>query len=166
MSRERRRQYGDPVGVTEIGGRDGGNAGATRPVHAAISLTAGVDAPSHARVFVREQLAGSHLPEDVVADLLVVVSELVSNAVQHGDGDPRLELRLEGTRVRVDVGDEALDAVPTPRVQDRSASRGRGLMIITAVADQWGHELRGDAKWIWAELDAAGERSVSAEPVA
>ncbi|MGN6252291.1 MAG: ATP-binding protein [Marmoricola sp.] len=144
----------------------GDGQGGVRRIDCATALDAGMDAPSRARAFVRDQVAAARLPEDVLADLLVIVSELVSNAVQHGAGDPRLELRVRGTRVRVDVGDEAVDAPPMLRPHDRTASRGRGLGIISAVADQWGHEVRGGAKWIWAELDRAEGRAVSAEPVA
>ena len=149
--------------VTGIGERAGGGAGSLR---ASITLPADVDAPSGARAFVHERLVGRPVSDDVLADLLVVVSELVSNAVQHGAGDPRLELRLDGRCVRVEVGDDAVDSPPTPRAHDGAAFRGRGLLIVAAVADRWGHARRGDVKWIWAELDATTARVLTSGPVA
>lgn len=149
--------------MTEFGERP---AAGEQRVHAAVVLAAGIDAPAQARTFVHERLHGTGVAADVLADLLVVVSELVSNAVQHGAGDPRLELRLAGGRLRVEVGDDAVDTPPVQRPRDRTAFRGRGLLIVGTVADRWGHTRRGEAKWIWAELDATAAPALSAEPVA
>jgi anti-sigma regulatory factor (Ser/Thr protein kinase) len=143
----------------------GETAGGAPSLRAAITLPADVDSPSQARAFVHERLQGTPVSDDVLADVLVVVSELVSNAVQHGSGDPRLELRLDRSCVHVEVGDDAVNAPPTPRPHDGAAFRGRGLLIVAAVADRWGHARRGDVKWIWAELDASTARVLAAGPV-
>jgi len=149
--------------VTKIGDN---SVGGERPLRAAITLVAGADAPSVARAFVHGRLDGRDVSDDVLADVLVVVSELVSNAVEHGAGNPRLELSLDGGRLRVEVGDEAVSAPPTPRTHDSAAFRGRGLLIVATVADRWGHVRRGDVKWIWAELDATSVRVLTPAPVA
>lgn len=78
-----------------------------------------------------------------------IVSELVTNALQHGQGTPRLAVTRDGRRVRVEIGDDgpALGAV-------RATSGSRGLVVVDGLASRWGlHAIPGDGKTMWAELD-------------
>ncbi|HET6728693.1 MAG TPA: ATP-binding protein, partial [Jiangellaceae bacterium] len=77
-------------------------------------------------------LAGS---EDVT---LLLVSELVTNALHYGL--PPLELRLsaDGGRVRVEVFDAAGDHRPALQFAPLDAARGRGIEIVQALASRWG----------------------------
>jgi anti-sigma regulatory factor (Ser/Thr protein kinase) len=87
----------------------------------------------------------------------LVTGELASNAVRHGSlpgRDFRLELLLLPDRFRVEVTDtrpERLPRLVTPRPTDETS--GRGLLLVEACADRWGHALR-DAytKTVWAEV--------------
>jgi serine phosphatase RsbU (regulator of sigma subunit)/CHASE1-domain containing sensor protein/anti-sigma regulatory factor (Ser/Thr protein kinase) len=100
-----------------------------------------------ARRLVDEHLGASGAP----ADMALVVSELVTNAVLHGRGDVRLRLVRRPSSVRVAVHDSSDDrpvvAEPSP-----DTVGGRGLRIIEAVASDWGITEDGGGKWVWAEL--------------
>jgi len=85
---------------------------------------------------------------------VLAVSELVSNAVKHGT--PPLQLRLmalpRGVRVEVD------DASPTPpRVLalPTTAADGRGLTIVGAVSEAWGHYSTGSGKCVWCDIESS-----------
>lgn len=105
-------------------------------------------APRRAREAVAARLAGH--PQ--LADLLLCLSEVVTNAVLHARTDVHLVVRGHGARVRVEVG----DADPTlPRPQDPSPETptGRGLLIIGQLTSRWGVEGRADGKTVWFEVD-------------
>lgn len=113
-------------------------------------------APGQARRAAREALGRWQLA--VLADrVLLVVSELVTNSIRYGRPPLRMVLSREGLTVRVDVH----DAVPTaPRFEQcRSADdddeTGRGLLLVTAVADDVGvQHVPGDGKHVYASFHA------------
>ena len=120
-----------------------------------LTLADGLQAPAHARAWTAARLPP--LPSHVVEDALLLVSELVTNAVRHGR--PAIEITLSATteRVRIGVrdGGEGLPVLPTGQPSiDRPT--GRGLLIVAATATDWGVERTpGTAgKTVWAELDA------------
>ncbi|MCX4527373.1 ATP-binding protein [Streptomyces sp. NBC_01551] len=88
-------------------------------------------------------------------DLLLCVSELATNALLHGVPPGRgyrlRLLRFEGV-VRVEVHDSGAGR---PRIAERdpSAERGRGLLLVAALADRWGVGVRTPGKVVWAEFD-------------
>jgi two-component sensor histidine kinase len=93
----------------------------------------------------------SDLPTELGEDLLLVVTELVANAYEHGTA-PRT-LRLERCAARVVV--EVDDGTSSPPVLGRSrlgASRGRGLTIVAGVAERWGVRALLAGKTVWALL--------------
>ncbi|WP_326595777.1 ATP-binding protein [Streptomyces sp. NBC_01803] len=118
---------------------------------------------AHAREFarrtlIRHEYRGRH--EDVV----LVVSELVSNALRHGHGAP--VLRMVGTpgRVRVEVSDDS-PARPVPRAPG-PAGGGLGLRMIDRLAADWGSSPLARGKVVWCELTSADqEGSVGGRPV-
>jgi anti-sigma regulatory factor (Ser/Thr protein kinase) len=120
-----------------------------------LTLADGLQAPAHARAWASEQLPP--LPADVAADVLLLVSELVTNAVRHGRPDIEISLTATFDRVRIEVRDGG-DALPVlPRDQpsiDRPT--GRGLLIVAATASDWGivRSAHTAGKTVWAELDA------------
>jgi anti-sigma regulatory factor (Ser/Thr protein kinase) len=95
------------------------------------------------------------MPADVVADALLVVSELVTNAVRHGQDDVELVLeRLPvGIRISVRDGGEAMPVAPD-RPPDLDGTSGRGLLIVAATASKWGVYRHDEepGKTVWAEL--------------
>jgi hypothetical protein len=56
-----------------------------------------------------------------------------------------------GGRLRVEVEDES-DQWPKRRTPGEQASSGRGLLLVEALADDWGVEPRGSGKRLWFEL--------------
>jgi Histidine kinase-like ATPase domain len=92
-------------------------------------------------------------------DIAIVVSELVTNALQHAlpassstrAGWPiQLGLLHPGHRIMCAVTDASKE-IPVPKEPDFFDETGRGLQVIAALSDQWGYTASGDmGKVIWA----------------
>jgi anti-anti-sigma factor len=115
--------------------------------------------PSRARAEIRELMAGS-VDEVQFANLVLLTSELVTNAVVHPQsaGETPIGLRIttyeDGVRVEVEDAGEGFDpAAPSP---DES-ERGRGLFLVDRCAAKWGARRaltdRGKRFRVWFELD-------------
>ncbi|MFD8494522.1 ATP-binding protein [Amycolatopsis sp. NPDC059657] len=103
------------------------------------------------RSFVRDMLtawryAGEH--EDVV----LVASELVTNAFAHGGGTPML--RLSGTpwHVRVEVADATTHP---PRIRKSGSDGGWGLKLVENLSTRWGFTPADHGKVVWCEFTPA-----------
>jgi anti-sigma regulatory factor (Ser/Thr protein kinase) len=112
------------------------------------------EAAAEARQTVRDLDTG--LAPDVLDDLLLCVTELVTNCVEHAgsdDTDP-VEMRvvLSDHAVRVEVGDRG-SGFRSPRFSREVRDRGWGLYIVDLLADRWGVERR-DLNWVWFEIGA------------
>jgi hypothetical protein len=99
-------------------------------------------APAAARSFVEGSLHGAYRHPAAVAetcdDLVVIVSELVTNAVQAATTSLRIDLDIDGPSVRLAVTDVAtgMPAVPGRAADDQPF--GRGLAIVAALSREWG----------------------------
>ncbi len=91
--------------------------------------------------------------QDFRYDVLLVTSELVTNAVRHGGRRVHLRLTLESSQLTLTVSDGSA-VLPVMRVvRDHDAGEsGRGMAIVAAVAAQWGVRDRQDGKAVWATL--------------
>ncbi len=117
-----------------------------------------------ARRWARSRLAGSGIraDESLAETLVLLVSELVTNAVVHTGRSAVLRLVLpaavaeeaKGTVVRLEV-DDASERAPVPRCPGGEATGGRGLALVDGLADRWGWSREGTGKRIWCELDRA-----------
>ena len=87
-------------------------------------------------------------------DVLMVVTELLSNAVDHGRGPVRLMVELRSDSVRIEVHDTAPDA-PRPQPLDPYAVRGRGLQMVEALSSRWGWTDGPAGKIVWADVPKA-----------
>ncbi|WP_264928488.1 ATP-binding protein [Streptomyces sp. A012304] len=112
-----------------------------------------------ARRWARSRLAGSGIGADepLAETLILLVSELVTNAVVHTGCPAVLRLSLPGGAtgeavVRLEVADRS-DRAPVPRCVDDDATGGRGLALVDGLADRWGWTMDGPGKRIWCELD-------------
>lgn len=101
------------------------------------------------RRWARAALSGLH--QDDLVDVLLVVNELVSNVYDHARFPARVRLRrsAEPCVVRVSV-DDASPSVPVLRPSSPDSARGRGLVIVKKVAEQWGVVQRAVGKSVWA----------------
>ena len=86
--------------------------------------------------------------------LLLVASELITNAVRHGVGDVELRVIVEPECVRLEVLDGGHVTVSAPAENPApSALGGRGLLLVQGVADRWGSEFEDDGRTlVWAEV--------------
>ena len=88
---------------------------------------------------------------DVVADVLLVVNELVSNAYRYAAGPSSVRVGCERDRIRIEV-------VHDPRTIARKQTRpahGGGLMLVARLADRWGVERRHGGTTVWADIPRA-----------
>ena len=115
-----------------------------------LSLDPVLGSTSEARRATRRWLADSAMSDALRDDLLLVISELVTNAVVHARTPARLVVRFDGRRVVTEVFD-ADARLPTPAVSV-DGEGGRGLVLVDRLSDRWGTELLADGKRVWAEL--------------
>jgi anti-sigma regulatory factor (Ser/Thr protein kinase) len=112
--------------------------------------TFGADGVVDARLFVTETLRRWH-DDDLLSDAALVVTELVANALTHAGPRFTVSVADAGDRVRISVADGS-GAVPVERDPDPWSSHGRGLKLVSSIADRWGVDPFGEGKTVWAEL--------------
>ncbi|MER7051472.1 ATP-binding protein [Streptomyces sp. NPDC000351] len=115
-----------------------------------------------ARLLATEQLRAWPVSHSVTERAEQIVAELAANAALHGrvnSRDFRLTLVLDTTAglLRIGVTDARGECLPSSSVAcERSldAESGRGLLLVTALADRWGVEpYPPGGKTVWAECD-------------
>jgi anti-sigma regulatory factor (Ser/Thr protein kinase) len=136
---------------------DDRRASATVPRALAIALDADTDAPTRAR----------HAVADVLRDwrpdrrdaMMLIVSELVTNAVRHGSCDRRdrisLAVRRRDGATRIEVTDSGSRGRVVEEVERTGASQrsGWGLPIVAELTDRWGVERGPGRTCVWCEID-------------
>ncbi|QHC30293.1 MULTISPECIES: ATP-binding protein [unclassified Streptomyces] len=136
------------------------------PTSSCMAVPHGPAGVGDARRRMRAQLRGGGVAESVVDDAVLILSELLSNACKHGrplgdpragsgdgldGGDVRAAWRVDtGGRLIVEVTDGGGPTRPAPATPSVTAHGGRGLAIITALADDWGvrDDVRGEVT-VW-----------------
>lgn len=124
-----------------------------RPTATTLLLEGAVGAAGAARAHVLAVCGAWSVPERLSEDAQLVVSELVTNACLHVGGTVALRVhrRLGGLRIEVQ---DASPRAPFAADPGPEAESGRGLFIVQALATTWGTAVDGDAKTVWAHLDA------------
>ncbi|WP_167518346.1 ATP-binding protein [Streptomyces albidochromogenes] len=91
------------------------------------------------REWTRRQLSSlpwaAEAPE-TVDEIVLAVSELLTNAHVHAHSDAQLVLTWDNSCLHVSVHDEAA-TMPAPRAPDEDAVSGRGVSIVQSLADSW-----------------------------
>ncbi|GAA1305245.1 ATP-binding protein [Saccharothrix xinjiangensis] len=118
----------------------------------AMTLPASAGSSARARQVVAEAASAWGLSEDVSEDAVLVVTELVSNAVDHAEGSVGLTISRTDSGLRIEVADNS-PAPPEQKPIQVDSARGRGLIIVAALSAAWGMEPRSDGKVVWAELE-------------
>jgi anti-sigma regulatory factor (Ser/Thr protein kinase) len=117
-----------------------------------------------ARDLLRRVVAGTVF-DARMEDAELALSEMVTNAVLHGREPIALTVTLTEHALRVEVTD-ANPVSPSFSMLDQTAVTGRGLLLISAVADRWGVDPAGTGKVVWIEVlagqDAQTEIDVDA----
>ena len=122
---------------------------AGRRVDIDLELPRDPDAATVARRELRRRFAGM-LHQGVLGDIYLVVSELVTNAVIHGQGEIRLRLEHDAGDVRGEVIDAGSGFEYELREVGPFATSGRGLLIVDRLTTRWGiHE---GTTHVWFEI--------------
>ncbi|MHC0430886.1 ATP-binding protein [Streptomyces sp. O3] len=107
-----------------------------------------------AREFVAETLTQWDCRERL-DDVRLCTSELVTNALRHGESDNHLilvRLALHGAELLVEVHDGG-EGTPRQREVQDTSDDGRGLFLVSAIADDWGVAVRErPGKHVWASF--------------
>ncbi|MET7909787.1 ATP-binding protein [Streptomyces avermitilis] len=124
------------------------------PTSSSMAVPHGPAGVGKARHRMRDQLRTGGVADSVIDDAVLILSELLSNACRHGrplgdalagDGDVRAAWRVDDCgRLTVEVTDGGGPTRPVPATPSVTARGGRGLNIITALAEDWG--VRDDAR--------------------
>jgi anti-sigma regulatory factor (Ser/Thr protein kinase) len=114
-------------------------------------------AEPHSAKVARDAVAGldGHLG-GVFGDVVLVISELVTNSVRHAGLDAsepvQLSVGMEGDTVRVAVRDPGPGFEPPSAPSDPAHVGGWGLVLVDQLAERWGVNHDGNATVVWCEL--------------
>lgn len=106
--------------------------------------------PKAARTAVAE-LFGHHAR---CGELLLCVSEVVTNAVLHARSAPTMTVRRDDDLLTVEVADDD-PTQPVRRAHSTTATTGRGLRILDDLTVRWGTRPTASGKVVWFEFDLA-----------
>ncbi|MFF1324363.1 MULTISPECIES: SpoIIE family protein phosphatase [Streptomyces] len=134
----------------------------TKPIRAGWVVWRLPDAVMHARRFTARTLRRWNVQAAADA-VLLVVSELVTNALVHTQGSVRLDLVLRGNRVRISVSDSSPRAPAKPVIVDWESTGGRGLLLVEAVSDASGTVPVAGGKQVWSEITVPASDPVTAD---
>lgn len=122
----------------------------------------GVRAARHA---FADQLSSKGVDDAVRDDAVLVLSELVTNAIKHAaplpSGEINVRWSIQDECLHMEITDGGAVTRPHAGVVDSSSLGGRGLDIVRTVSDQWGVHEDHDCVTVWADLrrGSRGERN-------
>jgi anti-sigma regulatory factor (Ser/Thr protein kinase) len=120
---------------------------------AEIDLPFSARAPAIARDGARAVLTSWHFSDAAwLDDAVIVVAELIANAVLHGGGGRSLRLDADGDRVTVSVVD---NSTALPHMRASTMQGGRGLRLVDQLCEAWGTTDHPSGKRVWARLKPA-----------
>lgn len=135
-----------------------------------VELPAEASSAAVARAAVRDLMRdldadtarGHSVPDEQAVDrVLLLTSEIVTNAVLHARTPLRLTAWVEGGQVVVRVYDK-VGIPPRRRSYRADAGTGRGMHLVEALADGWGVEQTSAGKFVWFTVAvSAGDQAAS-----
>jgi len=132
------------------------------PTRFSLEVPRAPEAPALARSAVRERFA-RELTISQLADATLIISELVSNALEHGDGAIGLRLSVDRTGMQGEVVDDGAGFEAEVREQGVEELRGRGLWLVSTLATKWGVHDGSSHVWFELEFPESGNRPTSPE---
>ncbi len=116
-----------------------------------MTFTARADQVGAVRRAIRSFLA-SWQASRLTGDAELLGTELASNAIVHaGGGSFGFAIEIDGGQVRIEIRDESPE-FPALRRADPDAESGRGILLVSALAKEWGVGVDGGAKTTWCVL--------------
>lgn len=100
----------------------------------------------------RDAVAARYRGEHRCGELLLCLSEVVTNAIRHAETGVRLTVARHRDVVRVEVADSS-PVLPVRRSPSPNASSGRGLLILDQLTAGWGTRRTEDGKVVWFDFD-------------
>ena len=101
-----------------------------------------------------QALSGTGLRREELADLLLLATELVTNAIRHGiGGAATLEVTRGSSGLRVCVSNDGDLTVPAPKAGGPDG--GWGLQLVEALSGEWGRSSQHGRTSAWFELQCA-----------
>ena len=104
-----------------------------------------------ARGFIADVLTDDGVEASVIEVAVLLVSELVTNAVVHARGPICVTVHTDAHWVRIEVEDPG-HRRPVLRAATLDAVDGRGLLVVDKLATDWGTEQRATHKVVWFEI--------------
>lgn len=147
----------DDARVPHTGGSRGASAGGDGRL--VLDLSPDATAPGAARHAMQDWLAEQGVAEDVVRDVIVVLSELVTNSVVHAGSRTRVVAELDPEHLRLEIHDGS-PRPPVPRTPGGQLAGGYGLRIVEQLTEQWGWTPTSSGKCVWTVHDRHAPASV------
>ena len=112
-------------------------------------LSADKNMPARSRRLTGDALG--EIEPDTRYNFLLMLSELVANTVLHSRTPERLRVLRVGDRLRVEVYDDSSD-FPVVMTPSPHRVHGRGMLLVDALASDWGVNSTPSGKVVWAEV--------------
>ena len=127
---------------------------ASRAAHGEARFGPESSSAREARGFVRDALAAFTGPQPVLHDCVLLVSELVTNAIEHARTSFVVRWSTLDQLIRIEVEDDCPD-LPVLVEPPSDEPRGRGLSLVRALSADWGIEPTVAGKVVWFEMTTA-----------
>lgn len=108
-----------------------------------------------ARDWSRAQMTAWGVDEEAQFAVVTGLSELVTNVVLHASTDAQVSLELDGLRLTCSVSDTGSRGLPTSSSQGATATRGRGLQLVSSLSSAFGAHRSTTGSTVWFEVDVA-----------
>jgi anti-sigma regulatory factor (Ser/Thr protein kinase) len=108
--------------------------------------------PGETRHWVAELLQEWDVPDELQDSIQLLVAELCANAVEHGRSAYLVVVKRTADAVRIAITDENPE-MPAPTKPPDDVDSGRGLEIVSALAERWGvQSIPDDGKVVWFQV--------------